>query len=174
MWLKKTRPNAKVHLVEPGKKNIKSGKHNFKLNGFTGEFTRAFVGKDQFGVDDYFVERGIQKVDILHSDIQGYEVEMLEDCSKSLANKIIDYVFISTHSQQLHREVEKRLEDFDYRVEVSSDFDYGTTSYDGIVFASNRSVEPVFKDFTPMSRIQIEEAQPALMVDYLSNIMRAT
>ena len=174
MWLKMTRSDATVHLVEPELQNLNVGKYNFELNGFTGEFTQAFVGKDQFEVDTYLAERGIQKVDILHSDVQGYEVEMLEGCSKSLAAKAIDYLFVSTHSQQLHRDVIKRLEDFDYRVEVSSDFDCGTTSYDGFILASNPSIEPVFKEFIPMSRVQIEEAQPALMIDYLSNIVQVT
>ena len=77
-------------------------------------------------------------------------------------------------SKKLHHDVIKRLENFGYRVEVSSDFDDGTTSYDGIIFASSQSVEPVFKEFTPMSKVQIEEAQPAVVIDYLSNIMRAT
>lgn len=172
MWLKVARSNATVHLVEPELQNLNVGKHNFELNGFTGEFTHAFVGKDQFEVDKYLAERKIQKVDILHSDIQGYEVQMLEDCSKSLETKIIDCLFISTHSQQLHQEVIKRLKNQEYRIEVSSDFDYGTTSFDGLIFASSPSIEPIFKKFTPMSRIQIEEASPALVIDYLSNIIR--
>ena len=174
MWLKLARSNATVHLVEPELQNLNAGKHNFELNGFTGEFTHALVGKDQFSVDKYLAERKIQKVDILHSDIQGYEVEMLKDCSKSLATECIDYLFISTHSQQLHHDVLKHLENFNYRIEVSCDFDSGTTSFDGFIFASSLSNEPVLKGFTPMSRTQIEEAQPALLIEYLSNIIRAT
>lgn len=174
MWLKMARSNATVHLVEPELENLNTGRHNFEQHGFIGEFTQAFVGKNQFGVDKYLEERRIQKLDILHCDIQGYEMEMLEDCSNSLATKIIDYLFISTHSQQLHQDVIKRLENFDYRIEVSSDFDYGTTSFDGFIFATSHCIEPVFKQFTPMSRIQIEHAQPLLTVNYLSNIIRET
>lgn len=172
MWLKMARSNATVHLVEPELENLNAGKHNFEQNGFVGEFTQAFVGKNQFGVDKYLEERRIHKLDILHSDIQGYEREMLEDCSNSLATKIIDYLFISTHSQQLHQDVIKRIENLDYRIEVSSDFDYGTTSFDGFIFATSPCIEPLFKQFTPMSRIQIEQAQPVLTLNYLSNIIR--
>lgn len=172
MWLKLARPSAAVHLVEPELQNLDAGKHNFALNGFTGEFTHAFVGRDQFAVDEYLAERNIRQVCILHSDIQGYEMEMLEGCGRSFGARIVDYLFISTHSQQLHRDVIKRLESLGYRVEVSSDFDEGTTSFDGFVFASSPAIEPVFKRFIPMSRVQIEEAQPAAVIDYLSNIMR--
>ncbi|MBD2102510.1 FkbM family methyltransferase [Leptolyngbya sp. FACHB-261] len=174
MWLKKTYPNAKVHLVEPEPQNLNVGKHNFELNGFTGEFIQAFVGNDQFEVDKYLAERSIQKIDILHSDIQGYEVEMLEGCSNSLTNKKIDYLFISTHSQQLHLDVVERLEGFGYTVEVSSDFDCGTTSFDGFIFASSSSIEPIFKEFMPMSRVQIEEAEPGFVLDYVSTVLQAT
>lgn len=172
MWLKKERTNADVHLVEPELKNLNTGKHNFDLNGFVGEFTHAFVGAGQFEVDQYLSEKNIQKIDILHSDIQGYEWEMLDGCSESLADKKIDYIFVSTHSQKLHQDIYKQLEDYDYRVEVSSDFDHETTSFDGLIFASSPATVPVFKGFEPMSRLQIEEAEPDFILDYLSNVMQ--
>lgn len=172
MWLKVARSSATVHLVEPELQNLNTGKYNFELNGFTGEFTHAFVGKNQFNVEKYLTERNIKKIDILHSDIQGYEVEMLEDCSNLLTRQCIDYLFISTHSQQLHHEVKSLLVDFNYRVEISSDFDSETTSFDGFIFASSSSIKPIFKEFHPMNRIQIEEASSALLIEYLSNVMR--
>jgi len=171
MWLKSIHPNANVHLVEPELQNLQVGKHNFEINGFTGKFIQAFVGKGQFSIDQYLAEESINKVTILHSDVQGYEVEMLDDCSKSLENQVIDYLFISTHSQDLHLNVIKTLESFNYRVEVSSDFNYETTSCDGFIFASSPSIEPIFNDFIPMSRVQISESQPELLVDYLLNLL---
>jgi hypothetical protein len=171
MWLKLAHPDATVHLVEPELQNINAGKHNFQLNGFNGEFIQAFVGKNQFGVDQYLAERGIERLTILHSDVQGYEVEMLEDCTKSLKSGAIDYLFISTHSQKLHLDVISLIESFNYRTEISSDFDNGTTSCDGFIFASNASIEPIFPEFAPMTRVEIADAQPDFLVDYLVNIM---
>ncbi|WP_103667270.1 FkbM family methyltransferase [Pseudanabaena sp. BC1403] len=173
MWLKLAHPDANVHLVEPELQNLNAGKHNFELNGFTGEFIQAFVGHNHFSVDQYLAEKGIEKVTILHSDVQGYEVEMLNDCVKSLESKTIDYLFVSTHSQQLHLEVINQLKNFDYRVEISSDFDYETTSCDGFIFASSPLIEPIFKEFMPMSRLQISESQPDFLVDYLLNLLLA-
>jgi len=171
MWLKAAHPDSTAILVEPELQNFHAGKHNFELNGFTGEFINAFVGKDHFGVDRYLAETGIQKVTILHSDIQGYEVEMIEDCAKSLASRIVDYIFVSTHSQELHLEVIRLLESFDYRIEVSSDFDHGTTSCDGFIFASSPSIDRIFNEFIPMSRVEITEMPPDYQVDYLLNTL---
>lgn len=173
MWLKVSRPNAVVHLVEPEPININTGMHNFELNGLLGEFTQAFVGKGQLEIDRYLTERRIHKVDILHCDIQGYEVEMLEDCCNSLRTRIIDYLFISTHSQQLHQDTIKLLKKFDYRIDITSDVDYGTTSFDGFILASSPSIKPIFKEFTPMSRVHIAESQPAFLFDYLSEVIRS-
>ena len=172
MWLKLERPNAKVCLVEPELKNIRSGIENFKLNGFEGDFIQAFVGAQGFGVDRFLAENGIDRISVLHSDIQGYELEMLEDCTHSLTRHAIDYVFVSTHSQKLHQGVIKKLESLDYRVEVSSDFLNETTSYDGFIFASSVEVEPVFEHFIPMSRAQITQAGPDDLVRYLSDILQ--
>lgn len=172
MWLKAARSDATVCLVEPKLRNIQVGKKNFERNGFSGEFIQAFVGKGHFEVDKYLTEKNIQKLAILHSDIQGYEMEMLDDCSKSLEGQVIDYLFISTHSQKLHRDVIDSIKNFNYRIEVSSDFENETTSCDGFIFASSPSVEPMFKEFVPMSRVQIAKAQPDILIDYLSNVMQ--
>lgn len=170
MWLKSKRPAATVHLVEPDAGNLNAGKLNFEANGFSGEFICEFVGKNSFSVDQYISKNGIEKVDVLHSDIQGYELEMLEDCSTSLSKNIIDYIFVSTHSQQLHEGALKLLEGFNYRIEVSSDFDSHTTSYDGFIFASSPSRSRIFSEFAPMGRMQIEAASPKVFIEYLLNI----
>ncbi len=144
MWLKKKRTAATVYMVEPDAANIQAGIANFKLNNYTGEFVQAFVGKGHFGVDAFMATRKIARLDVLHSDIQGFEAEMLADCSQALANKAIDYVFISTHSQLLHQQIVEGLQAHGYRVEVSSDFEHETTSFDGLVFASSPLKAPVF------------------------------
>lgn len=44
MWLKKIRPGADVHLVEPEARNLEVGRANFALNGYQGKFSQALVG----------------------------------------------------------------------------------------------------------------------------------
>lgn len=171
MWLKNRRPAASVHLIEPELQNLQAGMANFKLNNFTGVFVQAFVGKGHFSVDDYLQANGIEKLDILHADIQGFEVEMLDDCARALQQQSIDYIFISTHSNPLHEEVLQRLKLFNYRIEISSDFDHQTTSYDGFIFASSPHKEKVFNNFKPLGRVDIAESSPADLVLEISKTL---
>lgn len=171
MWLKKCKPAASVHLVEPTLENINAGKANFELNRYGGEFVQDFVGNGNFSVDAYLQTRGIAKLDVLHVDIQGFEVEMLDDCTQSLEQQSIDYIFISTHSEELHEEVIRRLKLFNYQIEVSADFDFQTTSYDGLVFASSPSKNRILCDFKPLGRVDIANSSASDTVLELVNTL---
>jgi len=171
MWLKKCRPAAVVHLIEPILENFNVGIANFGLNGFSGEFVQAFVGKGKFSVDTYLQAKGVAKLDVLHADIQSFEVEMLDDCTRSLQQQSIDYIFISTHSARLHEEVLRKLELFHYRIEVSSDFDCQTCSYDGFIFASSPLRKQLFSNFRPLGRDEINVSSPIDLVTELANIL---
>jgi hypothetical protein len=51
-------------------------------------------------IDDFLSQEGITFLDILHADIQGAELEMLEGCRRSLAENRIGYLFVSTHADK--------------------------------------------------------------------------
>lgn len=155
-------------MVEPDLKNISCGKNNFETNKYRGEFIQDFVGVSGFQLDRFVAERRITSLNILHSDIQGYEVEMLDGARDSLKKHLADYVFVSTHSQALHTSVINKLTDFGYRVEVSSDYDNHTTSSDGFVLASSPKVSQVFKSFRPLGRVEIAKAMPGDLVNSLA------
>jgi hypothetical protein len=84
-------------------------------------------------------------------------------------------LFISTHSQQLHAETAAIVRAADYRIEVSSDFDSASTSFDGLLFASCPEVEPLFPDreggFECLGRTEIAEAAPAVLLERLQQIV---
>jgi hypothetical protein len=168
MWFKKERPKGETILVEPEPVCLQAGQDNFARNGFKGEFIQAFVGTGKFEIDDFFRNRKIRKLDILHCDIQGFEVEMLEGAQNVLTRRRVQYLFISTHSQPIHAEIVSRLDKFGYRVEISSDFDVQTTSYDGFVFASSPEAAPVFGDVSILGREQISHARPADLLKSLA------
>ena len=105
MWLKKARPDANVFLVEPDEANLEAGRENFRINGMHGEFVQAFVGDGAFEVDAFMRSKGIDHLDILHADIQGYEDQMLRGAEAALASRRIDYIFVSTHGNEKHRQV---------------------------------------------------------------------
>jgi Methyltransferase FkbM domain len=151
-------------MVEPDPNALAAGKSNFQRNGLIGEFIAANVATGQFEVDAFLHERNLGHVHILHADIQGSEVEMLETAHISLSEVKIDYMFVSTHSQELHSEIVKVLAGYGYRVEVSSDFDNDTTSFDGFVFASSPKLKPLFEEFKPLGRTKIVVLPPAQLV----------
>ena len=170
LWLKRLRPKARTIMVESERENLLAGRKNFKRYGFKGEFIQAFVDEGQFEVDAFMQAQGIEHLDVLHSDIQGYEIPMLAGASKLLERHAVDYVFISTHKQKRHWRVRNRLEKHGYRIEVSSDVDSETTSYDGLVFATRPEIPPLIAPFDPLGRDRINRSTAAQLVDYLASI----
>lgn len=171
MWLKKEKPHARVILVEPEQQFLKAGQDNFERNGFKGEFIKAFVGTGKFEVDAFFRDRKIKQLDVLHTDIQGFEIEMLAGARQVLERRRVKYLFISTHSQDIHAAVTATLTGAGYRVEISSDFEKQTTSFDGFVFASSPEVEPVFpQDIRILGREEIANSGPADMLGSIASI----
>jgi hypothetical protein len=173
MWLKQKRPKAGVILVEPEPEFLKAGQANFERNGFKGEFIKAFVGTGKFEVDEFFRNRKIKSLDILHTDIQGFETEMLLGARDVLARRRVRYLFISTHSQDIHNGVVTSLNNAGYRVEVSSDFDTHTTSQDGFVFASSPDVASVFDGIPILGRNEIAKFPPSEILKSLVGIQQA-
>lgn len=80
MWMKCQRPRARVFMVEPEPQNLEAGRSNFARHGYDGTFIQAFVGRGQFEVDRWIREYDHRQISVLHVDIQGFEVEMLEGC----------------------------------------------------------------------------------------------
>jgi len=121
LWFSQRIPDAKCYCVEPEEENLQFGKANFDANGKTACFSRGFIGgKDESPrdarsaptrcVDSLMREFEIDHLDILHADIQGYELEMLRGAQSSLAEGKIDYIFISSHSNELHYDCMEFLE----------------------------------------------------------------
>jgi hypothetical protein len=171
MWFKKRIPHGKAVLVEPDEENLNVGKSNFFNNGLEGEFIKSFVSQYHFSVDEFMREKNITRINILHSDIQGYELEMLQGSKNALVKSAIDYLFISTHSQDLHAKVAETLLEFKYRVEVSADVENETTSFDGFIFASSEKINPLFKKkFKPLGRKDISESSVNKIVEYINQV----
>ena len=155
MWFLRNSPNRQAFLVEPDPENLKSGITNFRLNGLSGTFVEAFVSSrsstapvNTICVDDFVHERGIEKLDILHCDIQGYEFEMLQGATSVLSRHLASCVFISTHSNELHFKCRDSLLAFGYTILRDTDLDH-TSSYDGLLFACT----PAFAEQTEIRKV---------------------
>jgi hypothetical protein len=164
MWLKKAYPEAICHLIEADAANLEAGRENFRFNGFVGEFHQAMVGHGGMQVDAFLRARGLDRIDILHSDIQGFEAEMLDGAANSLAEHRIDRLFVSTHSEALHASVESVLRGHGYLVEISSACDRHTTSYDGFILASAPSQRLLMDGWSPLGRLEIAHSTPARLL----------
>ncbi len=139
------RPQAKCYLVEPDPANIVSGQYNFEVNGRTGHFTEARVGAapikepTTIAVDTFCRDHGIDRLDILHADIQTAELDMLAGAREMLTGGRVDYVFISTHSNSLHADCIERLKEYGYGILAEADLE-ATYSFDGLIVAKHPGV----------------------------------
>jgi FkbM family methyltransferase len=119
MWFLKELEGSRAYCTEPDPENIKLGKMNASINGFKeGEsiFFRQYAAGRKDGsklefitedkkkitvpirsVDSIINEEKLKKVDLLHFDIQGAELDTLKGSVKSINEGKIRFLFISTH-----------------------------------------------------------------------------
>lgn len=135
IWFSKKIKDSSVFCVEPDENNINTGIKNFELNGLIPNFTKGKISKDNLNPLSFFNDKNINEIDILHSDIQGHELEMLEIIQPYLNENKIKYLFISTHSNKLHYDCISFLKKNNYKILCSCDFDNETYQYDGFLLS---------------------------------------
>lgn len=157
MWFNQKVNGAKNYMIEPDSFNMGQGKRNFRLNNMKGTFAQAFIGRKDSNegsvrtasVDGLVKEFNIPFIHMLHSDIQGYEYEMLLGAEQCFNEKKIGYIFISTHSDELHYQCLNVLKQKGYIILASADLKE-TYSEDGLIAAR----APYFPGIEP---IQIDK-----------------
>jgi len=134
-------------LIEPDPHALLSGKHNFRLNNLNGNFFNYFVSDENIPgkistvtVDRFLSDNRIQHLTVLHSDIQGFELKMLWGAERSLRQGKIDYLFISTHSNELHAACLEFLKNLEYKIMCEADLD-ATYSWDGLIVARRKNLQ---------------------------------
>ena len=151
LWFHKTIALATNYLIEPAADNLLVGQRNFQLNGFNGHFQRALIGKEESLDDDPptvtvdgFVQRErLERVAILHSDIQGHEYEMLLGATDSLQKRRFEFVFISTHGHRVHAQCLRFLRKCGYLV-ICEHTPGESYAVDGLIVATvDREMAPV-------------------------------
>ncbi|WP_158633564.1 FkbM family methyltransferase [Tautonia sociabilis] len=163
LWFHKEVPQARCFLVEPDPTYLACGRANFRLNGARADFTNALVGPKPAGgpvpvvtVDAFCDCKGIDRLAVLHADIQGAERDMLDGADRMLRSGRVDYVFISTHSAELHRDCLDRLRSLGFAILASADL-HESYSVDGLIAARRPGL---FRpDPVPISRKGIAPAE---------------
>ena len=151
LWFKKHFSNGNSYLIEPDPKNIIVGKNNFKLNNMAAHFeefmiasksaaNQSFIDWDynehfinSISIDDFAAKHNLPFIHILHSDIQGAEVAMLQGCHRLMSEKRIGYYFISTH-RGVHEKCLEILKNYDLEIIVSITREE-SFSADGLILA---------------------------------------
>jgi hypothetical protein len=144
MWFHAVVPGARNYMIEPELRNLSYGRTNFEINGFEDrtDFTHAFIdshsdtlnGVRMVCVDDFCTDKGIEHLAILHADIQGFELPMLRGAKRMLGEHRVDYVFISTHSNDLHRQCIEMLMRYGYHIVSDANLDEAYQA-DGVILA---------------------------------------
>lgn len=139
MWFLQKNPDANCFMVEPEKENLFYGKRNFAMNKMKGTFIHGAIGDQEnkkenlLNVDMICQRNKIEFIDVLHSDIQGYELAMLHGAKKILSDNRVGYIFISTHSNELHNDCENLLlNEYNFDLVASANVDE-SFSWDGIL-----------------------------------------
>ena len=143
MWFLISNKGGKAYMIEPDPKFLEVGKKNFQMNGLNGTFDKFFMGSkvgvseadNVMSLDGYMALRNIERLEIAHADIQGFEMEMLIGAANALDNKLIDYFFISTHTNELHNMCVLHLKSKGYKILYSFDLDK-ISSFDGLIVAT--------------------------------------
>jgi len=145
IWFNKVIKDAVNYCIEPEASNLNVGIDNCKLNDVKADFTLGFIGSSggEIKVSDFVKEKKIDFIDMLHSDIQGYELHLLHDLVPLMKDKKIKYLFISTHSNEIHYEAIRIMEECDYRIIASADFDEQTFCMDGIIVACQKENQKI-------------------------------
>jgi hypothetical protein len=153
MWFLKQVEGSQTYLIEPDKDNLAIGKLNYEANGFHGDFNNALIS-DKVNLDtvpptlsiDYIVnDKKIDFIDILHSDIQGFELHMLNGTIQTIEQNKIGYFVISTHSNDIHYLCLDFLRTNNFMIICEADL-FNTYSYDGLIVARSiyyAGIDPV-------------------------------
>jgi len=146
MWFASHVKDARCYMVEPDPHKINFGQLNFKLNKLKGHFLVGFIADlykkgsiPQYSVDYLMEHLQLGTLNILHSDIQGYEVMMLEGSVQTLSAKKVDFLFISTHSNDLHNQCLDLLNGYGYRILCEANLDE-SYAVDGLIVAASPAV----------------------------------
>jgi FkbM family methyltransferase len=163
IWLLKEFKKGRAIACEPDPANLKLGKANAELNGVADRvtFVRSAAGQedgrtiqlpvdadqskhydvDIRSVDALLEEHNIDKLDILHMDVQGSEFAALHGAVESFKAKKVRFVFVSTHhyvfsdDPMMHQRCKQFLIDSGAHI-VASHTIAESFSGDGLIVAS--------------------------------------
>jgi FkbM family methyltransferase len=123
LWLKTAIPDARCVCVEPDPRNLDVGRRNFALNGFDARFIQAAVGSPHgrevklkvesddalhpmrlVSLEGLMREEGLERIDLLLSDVQGAETDLLTTGRDVLRSGRVRFLVVSTHHHSISQD----------------------------------------------------------------------
>jgi len=134
LWFCHDHPDRRAFMIEPLESRLNVGRENFELNKYQGTFLQGFIGghtdsaSSQFtdwdgsvhdvpkiDLQKFVKQHELTMIDILHSDIQGAELGMLQSIRPMLDQQRINYLVISTHLDR-HQPCKELILDAGYHI----------------------------------------------------------
>ena len=159
MWFAKQVDDARCFLLEPHPRQLETARRNFRINNLEADFTIGYMGSypekkkkiqesrvgelPRYTVQEFMELKDLEHITLLHSDIQGHEEEMLNDARGLLAQRKIDWLFISTHGRR-HSACRQILDEVGYRI-VAEHAVGQSASADGLLVAQNPTLQEIPK-----------------------------
>lgn len=158
MWFARSVAGARNYLVEPQVNQMKTAQRNFEINGLSADFTVGYFGDypaqkktiqesrlggplPRFDLASFMAAKGLERIDLLHADIQGHEEAMMRDAADLLAQGRIGYLFLSTHGQR-HAGTREVLVGAGYRILAEHGVNE-SASADGLLVAQSPLLAPI-------------------------------
>lgn len=140
MWFLSEIKEGRSYLFEADTNNLMNGKSNFESNGLSGTFTNCFINDKLdlstsppvFTIDYIMAQNDIEFADVIHSDIEGYELNMLHGAVNAIKENRIGYFVISTHTNEVHYACLDFLKARNFIIICEAD-KFNTYSYDGLI-----------------------------------------
>jgi len=171
LWFLKDHAKRESIVLEPEPSHLDVGRANAWLNGLSPEFRHGFAGGSPSPAERFFTEVsgemtlprysveqlmgdcGWPKLSLLHCDIQGAELEVLESCREMFAARRVEWVFVSTHAHTIsgdpliHQRCLQLLRDCGAVIEAEHEV-HESFSGDGLIVARFCAAPP---DWVPVT-----------------------
>ena len=121
LWAKSRIPATRIVLLEPDLNDLAVGQRNLELNGVEADITiQAAIGEahgtsvslrwesdgelhdtPQVRIDGMMADHRLSRIDLLLCDVQGAEVAALHGAAKTLSERRIRFLVLSTHHHRI-------------------------------------------------------------------------
>jgi len=126
---------VKSFVLEPNDEGRKRAIHELSLNDISYTMIPKSIGTHWIAhnrefdipnttVDEIIKEFNILNLDVLHADIDGAEEIMLNTSIESLTKKIINYLIVLTHNDEVHAKCKDFIKKYNYDIVVDHESSY--------------------------------------------------